>query len=102
MASFLNRARVPGFPSPMCQCGQAEETAAHIIAYCPRFAEQRRSIANQLTGRQDVKALVSSAEGAKRLARWFLGLRILPQFLLAEELLREEEGTERGAGRPAG
>src|SRR5215469_5797736 len=35
LAAFLNRARVPDFPSPMCQCGQAEETASHIIAYCP-------------------------------------------------------------------
>ena len=66
LASFHNRARVPDFSSPICQCGQAEETAAHIIVYCPRFVEQRRSLANPLTGRQDVQALVSSAEGAKR------------------------------------
>jgi len=57
LASFLNRARVPDFASSKCQCGQEEETAAHIIACCPRFAEQRRSLANPLTGRQDVQAL---------------------------------------------
>ena len=88
LAAFLNKARVPDYPSPKCQCGLAEETASHVIAYCPRFTEQRQSLA---PGRPNVKELVSSVEGAKRLARWFLRLRILPQFNLADELLREEE-----------
>ena len=65
LAAFLNKARVPNFPSPICQCGQAEETASHIIAYCPRFAEQRQGLA---VGRPDIKKLVSTAKGAQRLA----------------------------------
>ena len=69
LAAFLNKARVPDFPSPLCQCGQAEETAAHVIAHCPRFAEQRRSLTDARTGRLDTKALVSIVDGAKRLAR---------------------------------
>jgi len=44
----------------------------------------------------DVRTLVRTVKGVKRLARWFLGLRILPQFHLAEELLREEVGEEGG------
>jgi len=94
LASFLNRAKLLDFPSSNCQCGQAKETAAQIIAYCSRFAEQRRILTNPLTCRQDVKALVSSAAGEKSLVRWFLRLRILPQFLFAEELLRREEEEE--------
>jgi hypothetical protein len=89
LAAFLNRARVPDFPSPMCRCGQAEETASHVIAHCPRFTDQRRGLAGP-AGRTDVRTLVGTVKGGKRLARWFLGLRILPQFNLAEELLREE------------
>ena len=103
LAAFLNRARVPEFPSPMCQCGQAEETARHVIAYCSRFTEQRRDLA---TGRPNIHELVGTAKGAKRLARWFLRLRIWPQFNYAEELLREEEVVEEeeesGASRLAG
>jgi len=38
--------------------------------------------------------MVDTPEGAKKLARWFHGLRILPQFDLAEELIREEEGRK--------
>jgi len=95
LAAFLNKARVPDFPSPKCQCGQAEETASHIIAYCPRFTAQRRNLTGP-SGHMDVRTLAGTVKGVKRLARWFLGLRILPQFRLAEELLREEVGKERG------
>jgi hypothetical protein len=37
-----------------------------------------------------LKALVSKPKEARKLARWILGLRILPKFHLAEELLRGE------------
>ena len=50
----------------MCQCGQAEETASHIIAYCPQFAEQRQGLA---VGRPDIKKLVSTAKGVQRLVK---------------------------------
>ena len=69
LAAFLNKARVPNYPSLRCQCGHAEETASHIIAYCSRFTEQRQSL---ITGRPDIKTLISIVEGAKRLIRWFL------------------------------
>jgi hypothetical protein len=45
---------------------------------------------------------VGIVKGVKRLARWFLGLRILPQFNLAEELLREEGGKKEARNEMAG
>ena len=69
LAAFLNKARVPDYPSPKCQCGHAEKMASYIIAYCSRFTEQRQSL---ITGRLDIKILISTVEGAKRLTRWFL------------------------------
>jgi hypothetical protein len=59
LAAFLNKARVPGFPSPVCACGQARETAAHVIAHCSRFAEVRGRLADPQSDRLDVRALVS-------------------------------------------
>ena len=41
--------------------------------------------------RPNVQEMINTAEGASRIARWFLKLRILHQFDLAEELLREED-----------
>ena len=69
LVAFLNKAKVPNFPSPIYQYGQAEETASYIIAYCPQFAKQRQGLA---VGRLDIKKLVNTAKGAQRLAKWFL------------------------------
>jgi hypothetical protein len=90
LAAFLNKAQVPDFPSPVCQCGQANETAAHVIVHCPRFAEARRGLIDRGSSMVDLRSLVTKAEGVKRLARWFLRLRILPQFLFAEGLIYRE------------
>jgi hypothetical protein len=99
LAAFLNKARVPGFPSPVCPCGQARETATHVIAHCSRFAGRRASLADPRTGHLDIKGLISDPGGVARLAKWFMQLRILPQYSLAEELLygvseAEIEGLE--------
>ena len=79
--------------SPAYSCGWVRETAAHVIAWCPRFAGIRHQIADPRTGRVDVKSLASSPEGVGRLAKWFIQLQILPQFNLAEELLYGGEGS---------
>jgi hypothetical protein len=93
LAAFLNRVGVPGIESPACQCGWGKETAAHVIAHCPRFAGIRHRIADQRTGRVDIQNLTSSPDGARKLAKWFIQLKLLPQFNLAEELLYGGEGT---------
>jgi hypothetical protein len=41
----------------------------------------------------DVKRLLEWPEGVQRLANWFLRLRILPQFMLAGELLYGDAGV---------
>ena len=94
LAAFLNKARVPGFPSPVCPCGQARETAKHVIVHCSRFTERRAALRNPRTGQVDIKGLVSDPGGAARLAKWIIQLRILPQYSLAAELLYGDEGEE--------
>ena len=89
LAAFLNKANVPGYESPTCQCGQARETATHVIIHCPRFAEIRHILEDPVTGQLDIRALTGTSAGTQRLARWFMKLRILPQFQLAEQLLYE-------------
>ena len=69
LAAFLNKARVPGYPSPFCQCGQAPETASHIIAHCPRFTEARSQLRDPQTSLVDSKALVSRTDTVRRLMR---------------------------------
>ena len=92
LAAFLNKMRVPDYPSPICPCGRARETATHVIAHCERFAERRNRLRDPRTGQIDTRALASKPGNTQLLVRWFIQLRTLPQFSLAEELLY---GVER-------
>ena len=96
LAAFLNKARVPDFPSPVCQCGRARETVRHVILHCNRFMAARHKIADPRSRVVDLKSLLSCAAGARRLAQWFIQLQILPQFQLARELIYGEEELEMG------
>ena len=89
LAAFLSKANVPGYKSPMCQCGLAQETATHIIIHCPRFAEIRHILKDPVTDQLNIQALTSTSAGTQHLARWFMKLQILPQFQLTEQLLYE-------------
>ena len=64
----------------------ANETAAHNSALLP-FSETRSSLRDRHTGLIDLKSLVGTAKGVRRLAKWFIRLRVLPQFHLTDELL---------------
>ena len=41
LASFLFRAGVSDFPTPLCMCGQAEETVKYITSSCSLYSSQR-------------------------------------------------------------
>ena len=75
LAAFLNKARVPDFPSLVCQCGRARETARHVILHCNRFMAARHKIADPRSGVVDLKSLLSCAVGSRQLAQWFIQLR---------------------------
>jgi hypothetical protein len=63
------------------------------------FTECRAALRDPRTGQIDVKKLVEDPGGAARLARWFMQLRILPQYSLAAELLYGDVG-ESGVEQP--
>ena len=44
LASFLFKVGVPDFPTPLCGCGQAEETAKHITSSCSLYSSQRQQV----------------------------------------------------------
>ena len=68
LAAFLNKVRVLDHSSPQCRCGRSRETAAHVIAHYPLYIEARRSLCNP-EGLINIKKLVSTAKGAKRLIK---------------------------------
>jgi hypothetical protein len=69
-----------------------------IIAHYRLYAEARDRLRDPHTRIVDIKALVRKAEGAARLARWLIRLRIPLQFNLAGELLYGAESMQEAMG----
>ena len=68
LASFLFRAGVPDFPTPLCVCGQAEETAKHITSSCSLYSRQRQQVS---FNPQDFTTIISNPELLQKFLYWF-------------------------------
>lgn len=78
--AFLTAKKVPGYMA-VCDCGWRQQTAKHIILYCPRYQAQR----NQLyydTGTYDYQKMLVTPKGAKAVAAFVQATNLLPQFQL--------------------
>jgi hypothetical protein len=89
LAGFLHRARVPGYESPNCSCGQGQETPKHILIYCNKYRNVRRELFDN-TRRLDFAKLLGTKAGYARASRWLIAYTNLAQFSLAKRLLYEE------------
>ena len=83
LASFLFRAGVPDFPTPLCVCGQAEETVKHITSSCSLYSSQRQQAS---FNSQDFTSTISNPELLQKFLYWFMSLKRLNQFNLAFKL----------------
>ena len=91
LADFLHRRCIPGYDSPLCECGHGTETPTHVLVHCPKHADARWELLRN--GRVDVKTLLNTPKGATQLSGWWLHHGILSQFALAGEL---ETSTSNG------
>ena len=83
LASFLFRANVPDFNSPLCTCGFGEEIAQHITFFCNKFSNQRQQVQFPL---QDFPSILFFSKLLPKLLFWFMFLKRLDQFNLAHQL----------------
>ena len=84
LAAFLHRRKVPGVHSPCCPCGQGVGSPKHVLVHCERFQEARASLED--FGRVDLRRLLCTEEGARKLSHWWLRHGVLQQFSLARAL----------------
>ena len=95
LKGFLNKSRVPGLDSPMCECGTAEQTVQHVLN-CDVLDTNRNELI-RTEGSTDLKVLLRTKKGTKALLRWWMRAGIQEQFGLAAKLLgvfEEEEQEE--------
>lgn len=94
-------------PTPLCSCGEAPETAEHIILFCPNLADERRTLRDklapaQLRTRVDLIAVAQRPTDSASLVRWVLGLNIVRGFERAQaedKTLREARDLARSQER---
>ncbi|EDN05845.1 predicted protein [Histoplasma mississippiense (nom. inval.)] len=84
LAAFLNRCKVPEFPTPRCPCGYEWETVEHVLIHCERWEQQRQGLIRN--GRLNKRMLLDTKEGLHLLSNWWMESGILGQFTLAREL----------------
>ena len=63
---------------------QGAETPKHTITHCERFRDVRAELED--SGRVDIKRLLCTEEGARKLSHWRLSHDVLQQFTLAKAL----------------
>ena len=86
LRAFLFQRRVPDIRSPICSCGVAPETTYHVFLQCPTTRGYRENLPIPLRSSRDVRMALDDEKTAGEIAKWFLRLQKLPQFLLAQKL----------------
>jgi hypothetical protein len=95
LRAFLFERKVPDVATPRCSCGEAPETAAHLVLDCPQLEYQRDNLRQSLhpiplSTYRDFAAATAKGKSASKLVRWLLSTGRFPEFRLAERYKVEE------------
>ncbi len=85
--AFLFQARVPSVLSPLCSCCRGQQTARHILIFCPKHAGARHELRDEQGHLPDFSKLLGTAEGLRKTTRWVMQRGILGQFRGARDAL---------------
>ena len=95
LRAFLFERKVPEVATPRCPCGEAPETAAHLVLDCQQLDHQRNYLRQLLHPAplhtyRDFAAATAKGKSACKLVRWLLSTGRFPEFRLAERYRAEE------------
>jgi hypothetical protein len=95
LRAFLFEQRVPEVATPRCSCGEAPETAAHLVLSCRQLDQQREGLQRLLYPKalrsyRDFVDTTAEGESARTLVRWLLTTGRFLEFQLAERYRAEE------------
>jgi hypothetical protein len=86
LKAFLFQRKVPGVPTPLCDCGEAPETVDHLLGGCEAHEPPRGLGTTRMLRRR-----IARGEGARPVLRWLMGK--LPEYRVALEQGQENEGN---------
>jgi len=86
LKAFLFQRKVPGIPTPLCDCGGAPETVGHLLEGCEAH-EPPQGLGTPRMLRQKI----ARGENVRPVLRWLM--RRLPEYKVALEL-EQEDGDE--------
>jgi ribonuclease HI len=76
---FLFNRRVPYVTSPRCDCGARRQTVAHILLYCNKRRNLRNRIFANLSGRDNIRTILSTPQLATKAIEYVEQTQILGQ-----------------------
>jgi ribonuclease HI len=76
---FLFTRRVPDVTSPRCDCGARRQTVAHILLHCSKRRNLRNRIFANLSGRDNIRAILSTPQLATKAIQYVEQTQILGQ-----------------------
>jgi hypothetical protein len=76
---FLFTRRVPDVSSPCCNCGERRQTVAHILLCCRTHKDLRNRIFGNLSGRDNLRTILSTPQLATKAIEFIEQTQILGQ-----------------------
>jgi ribonuclease HI len=76
---FLFARRVPDVTSPRCDCGARRQTVAHILLHCSKRRTLRNRIFANLSGRDNIRTILSTPQLATKAIEYVEQTQILGQ-----------------------
>ena len=96
LRAYLHSVRVPGIPTPWCECGDGRETPMHVLRYCQLEARERNEEGVGGAERRSKHSALGRTCAVKRTTEKMMATGRIPQFTLAAKLLIEWEAEKVG------
>jgi hypothetical protein len=88
LRAFLFQRGVPEVKTPLCRCGEGEETPSNLALYCPELSEEREQFQGTLAPQalrstRDFAAATADPTSAPLVVRWLLATSRFPEYQLS-------------------
>jgi hypothetical protein len=96
LRAFLFERKVPNVATPRCLCGEAPETAAHLVLDCRDLAQPREELRRLMSPKamrtyRDFATATAKKKNARTIVSWLLSTGRFPEFRLAERYRAEAD-----------